>query len=222
MLLYLYLTFEDKFKVLPLWITSLLVVANLPFSNSISNYLKRRNLPTMLTVFLFLKVMQILLVSSLDFQQENALGKYIIKTTTVTFALENQTESYLPKENLDSISKFMLMYNKTGLNTDGAEQIFLSIMQSPSFLFNDNSPVIVVLCTIAIILFSPYMYICSIEGAAAAYFTSLAIGLDSNYETRMQHCLTGMLVNCALSLYLVPSPGAHVAGMFLVLTFIVH
>ena len=209
------MTFEDKFKVLPLWTTSLLVVANIPFSNSISNYLKRRNLPILLTVFLSLEVMHILLVTNFEFQQQNASGKYIIdKTTQVKFTLENQTESFtLPKDNMDSTSKFMLMYNKTGLDTDGAEQIFLTIIQSPAFLFYDDSPVLVILCTIAIIIFSPYMYICSIEGAAAAYFSSLAIGLDFNYQIRMQHCLTGMLINCALSLYLVPSPGAHVAGI---------
>ena len=98
--------------------------------------------------------MHILLVTNFEFQQQNASGKYIIdKTTQVKFTLENQTESFtLPKDNMDSTSKFMLMYNKTGLDTDGAEQIFLTIIQSPAFLFNDDSPVLVILCTIAIII----------------------------------------------------------------------
>ena len=82
--------------------------------------------------------MHILLVTNFEFQQQNASGKYIIdKTTQVKFTLENQTESFtLPKDNMDSTSKFMLMYNKTGLDTDGKTGKFkclcLSLMDTSS------------------------------------------------------------------------------------------
>lgn len=38
------------------------------------------------------------------------------------------------------------------------------------------------------------------------------LGLDTDSTSRMQHCLTGMMINCTLSLFLVPSPGSHIAG----------
>ena len=110
-------------------------------------------------------------------------------------------------------SKIMQMpSNQTGLNVAGPEEIFYSIMQSPSFVFNDTSALASIVVSLAMILFSPYMYFYSIEGAAAAYFSSLALGLDTDKEARMQHCLTGMLINNILSQHLVPTPGSHVAG----------
>merc|ERR1719189_246336 len=115
------------------------------------------------------------------------------------------------------MSQIMIMYknhNQTrALNIDGAEQIFLSIIQSPSFIIHDNSAMTVVLVSGAILLFSPYMYIFSLEGATVAYFTSVLAGLDTDALSRQQHCVTGMMINCILSVYLVPSPGSHIAGL---------
>ena len=93
------------------------------------------------------------------------------------------------------MSQIMIMYknhNQTrALNIDGAEQIFLSIIQSPSFIIHDNSAVTVVLVSGAMLLFSPYMYIFSLEGATVAYFTSVLAGLDTDALSRQQHCVTG-------------------------------
>ena len=140
------------------------------------------------------------------------------------------TKNYLKLENKTSLqhikeadkSNIMQLYNQTGLNIDGAENIFFSIIQSPALVFNDNSYTGFILISLAILLFSPYMYIFSLEGAAVSYFGSLAVGLDIDSNSRMQHCLTGMMINCSLSLYLVPSPGSHIAGNKEYFAFNVH
>ena len=175
----------------------------------------------MLTVYLLMKTFEIVFALNSTYQQKVQNEKFLSLDTTNNLKLENKT-SLLHIKEADK-SNIMQIYNQTaGLNIDGAEHIFLSIIQSPALLFNDNSYAGFILVSLAILLFSPYMYIYSIEGAAVSYFGSLAVGLDIDASTRMQHCLTGMMINCSLSLYLVPSPGSHITGNKVYFALSVH
>ena len=129
---------------------------------------------------------------------------------------ENENYSFIMK--LEEVNEehgdLRLRQNETMFDVAGPEQILFSLLQSPSYIFNDLSPLTSVLISVAIIIFSPYMYIFSIEGATVAYFSSVALGLDTDHETRRQHCLAGLMINNVVSLHLVPAPGSHVAGSF--------
>ena len=235
----------DTRQVPPMSMMILILVASIPFVNWVNNLLKRRNLPTLLSCFFLLKLIQIVLTENLYFAKNLNTGD-----EASTFKLDSVNQSLALRRGEAAMSQIMIMYknhNQTrALNIDGAEQIFLSIIQSPSFIIHDNSAVTVVLVSGAMLLFSPYMYIFSLEGATVAYFTSVLAGLDTDALSRQQHCVTGnhvtslciiliqnyylthyighvlvwsllhcvlgMMINCILSVYLVPSPGSHIAG----------
>ena len=153
----------------------LIVIAGVPFSNSISSFLKKRNLPHMLTPFYVLKLLELTIAYNLRYLKTIQDDKFA-STRFDNFDLDKENTT-IKWTKPDRDSKIMLMYyNQTGLNIDGAEQIFFSIMQSPAFLFFDNTWTGLILISIAIFMFSPYMYIFCIEGAAVSYFTSLAVG----------------------------------------------
>ena len=179
----------DTFQVPPMWIMILILVASIPFVNWVNNLLKRRNLPTLLSCFFLLKLIQIVLTENLYFAKTLNAGD------DSTFKLDSVNQSLALRRGEAAMSQIMIMYknhNQTrALNIDGAEQIFLSIIQSPSFIIHDNSAMTVVLVSGAILLFSPYMYIFSLEGATVAYFTSVLAGLDTDALSRQQHCVTG-------------------------------
>ena len=180
----------DTFQVPPMWIMILILVASIPFVNWVNNLLKRRNLPTLLSCFFLLKLIQIVLTENLYFAKNLNAGD-----DASTFKLDSVNQSLALRRGEAAMSQIMIMYknhNQTrALNIDGAEQIFLSIIQSPSFIIHDNSAMTVVLVSGAILLFSPYMYIFSLEGATVAYFTSVLAGLDTDALSRQQHCVTG-------------------------------
>ena len=187
----------------------LLILAALPFSSCINTYLKQRNLPTLLTPYLIARLLLISCMAIVGFKETNKV--YTGSLYTFLPEKENQTLVNI-QDTREMLGSKIMQNNETGLNIDGPEQIFYSIMQSPSFLFADTSPLTSIIISLAMIIFSPYMYLYSIEGAAVAYFSSLAVGLDIDTEARRQHCLTGMMICNVLSLHLVPTPASHVAG----------
>lgn len=172
------------FQTSDLWLTALTVLTAIPTSNGINNFLKRRNLPTLLTVYLILNIIQIMLSTNLNFLHQVNKGKYTLMIMNQTQPHSDVSSYQLGRE--ISRSNEMKIYNQTGQNIDGTKQIFLSILQSPSYLICDTSVMASVLVTLAILLFSPYMFIFGLEGAAMAYFTSLAPGLDSGSSSRYE------------------------------------
>ena len=155
----------------------------IPTSNGINNFLKRRNLPTLLTVYLILNIIQIVLSTNLNFLHQVNKGKYTLMIINQTQQPHLDVSPYQLGREI-SRSNDMKIYNQTGQTIDGTKQIFLSILQSPSYLICDTSALASVLVTLAILLFSPYMLVFGLEGAAMAYFTSLAPGLDTGSTTR--------------------------------------
>ena len=172
----------------------LICVAGVPLANSINNILKRRNLPPLLSAYCLLKIVQITV--EINISQSPVHGS---QDNLVNIAENNTLNSALAFTN----------YNET---EGGAGKIFFSIFQSPSFAFHETSIMSNIFISLAIFLFSPYMYIYSLEGAALAYFVCLSLGLDTDTEARLQYCLAGLLTNSCLALHLVPAPGSHVAG----------
>ena len=167
-----------------MWLTAIIVLTTIPTSNGINNFLKRRNLPTLLTVYLILNIIQIVLSTNLNFLHQVNKGKYTLIITNQTQQPHLDVSPYQLGREI-SRSNDMKIYNQTGgQNIDGTKQIFLSILQSPSYLICDTSVLASVLVTLAILLFSPYMLVFGLEGAAIAYFTSLAPGLDTGSTTR--------------------------------------
>ena len=67
-------------------LTALTVLTAVPACNGINNFLKRRNLPTLLTVYLILNIIQIVLSTNLNFLHQVNKGKY-------TLTMINQTLS---------------------------------------------------------------------------------------------------------------------------------
>ena len=163
------------------WLTALLVMAAIPISNGINNLLKRRNLPTLLTVYLTLTITQIVLTTNLNYLHKVNNGKYKIDNLLINQTTNSDSFQF---ESDVSGSKNVLVYNQTGQSLDGSEKIFVSIIQSPSFLICDTSLLSSILVSLAVLLFSPYMFIFGLEGAAIAYFTSLAPGLDTDSSSR--------------------------------------
>ena len=111
-------------------------MAAIPISNGINNLLKRRNLPTLLTVYLTLTITQIVLTTNLNYLHKANNGKYKIDNLLINQTTNSDSFQF---ENDVSGSKNVLVYNQTGQNLDGSEQIFISIIQSPSFLICDTS-----------------------------------------------------------------------------------
>ena len=170
-------------------LTALTVLTAIPASNGINNFLKRRNLPTLLTVYLILNIIQIVLSTNLNFLHQVNKGKYTLTMINQTLSQYSDVSPLqLGKEISRSNGDMKIYSNQTGgQNIDGTKQIFLSILQSPSYLICDTSLLSSVLVTLAILLFSPYMLIFSLEGAAISYFTSLAPGLDTGSSTRYEN-----------------------------------
>ena len=118
------------------WLTALLVMAAIPISNGINNLLKRRNLPTLLTVYLTLTITQIVLTTNLNYLHKVNNGKYKIDNLLINQTTNSDSFQF---ESDVSGSKNVLVYNQTGQSLDGSEKIFVSIIQSPSFLICDTS-----------------------------------------------------------------------------------
>ena len=185
----------------PFWLMILISVAGVPLASSLTNILKRRNLPPLLSAYCLLKIVQITVeinighsfITTVQGIQENLINNSENKTLNFALVFTNYTDNFDEAEG-------------------GIGKIFLSIFQSPSFAFHETSLLTNIFLSVGILLFSPYLYIYSLEGAALAYFTSLSLGLDTSSQARLQYCLAGMLTNSCLALHLVPAPGSHVAG----------
>ena len=68
-----------------------------------------------------------------------------------------------------------------------AAQTVLAVLQSTGMVFGmQPSPVTTTLLSAAILLFSPYLYLCCLQGAAVAYFTAIAAGVETAPEAREQ------------------------------------
>ena len=171
----------------PFWLMILISVAGVPLASSLTNILKRRNLPPLLSAYCLLKIVQITV--------EINIGHSFI--TTVQGIQEN-----LINNSENNTLNFALVFTNYSDNFHEAEggigKIFLSIFQSPSFAFHETSLLTNIFLSVGILLFSPYLYIYSLEGAALAYFTSLSLGLDTSSQARLQYCLAGMLTNSCL------------------------
>ena len=170
-------------------LTALTVLTAVPACNGINNFLKRRNLPTLLTVYLILNIIQIVLSTNLNFLHQVNKGKYTLTMINQTLSQYSDVSPLPLAREISRSNVDMKIYsNQTGgQNIDGTKQIFLSILQSPSYLICDTSLLSSVLVTLAILLFSPYMLIFGLEGASIAYFTSLAPGLDTGSNTRYEN-----------------------------------
>ena len=175
----------------------LISLAGVPLANSLNNILKRRNLPPLLSAYCLLKIVQITVEIN-------------ISHSFVSIFQENQDNLINNSEN--NTFNFALAFSNYSEAEGGTEKIFFSIFQSPSFAFHDTSIMTNIFISLSILLFSPYMYIYCMEGAALAYFTCLSLGLDTDSRARLQYCLAGMLTNSCLALHLVPAPGSHLAG----------
>ena len=200
-------TMAESEKVTPFWLMILITTAGVPLASSLTNILKRRNLPPLLSAYCLLKIVQIIVESNISHSfistvqgiQDNLMNNNNSESNTLNFAtvFNNYTDHFDETEG-------------------GIGEIFYSIFQSPSFAFHETSLVTNIFLSVGLLLFSPYLYIYSMEGAALAYFTCLSLGLDTSSRARLQYCLAGMLTNSCLALHLVPAPGSHVAGKFLV------
>ena len=175
----------------------LISVAGVPLTNSLNNILKRRNLPPLLSAYCLLKIIQITV-------EINISHSFVSTVQGIQDNLINNSEN-----NTLNFPLVFTNYSETG---GGTGQIFFSIFQSPSFAFHETSIMTNIFISVGILLFSPYMYIYSIEGATLAYFVCLSLGLDTDGRARLQYCLAGLLTNSCLALHLVPAPGSHVAG----------
>ena len=190
----------------------LISVAGVPLSNSLNNILKRRNLPPLLSAYCLLKIVQITVQTNIGYvgvstEQDSLLStlstaRESIKTLPEKGNIENKTFNI----------EFLYTNFSFGETEAGADKIFFSIFQSPSFTFHETSLLTNIFISLGILLFSPYMYVYSMEGAALAYLVCLAVGLDTDGLARLQYCLAGLLTNSCLALHLVPAPGSHVAG----------
>ena len=175
----------------------LISVAGVPLANSLNNILKRRNLPPLLSAYCLLKIVQIIVEVN-------------ISQSFISIVQESQDNLINNSEN--NTLNFALVFTNYSETEGGTGKIFFSIFQSPSFAFHETSIMTNIFISVGILLFSPYMYIYCMEGAALAYFICLSLGLDTDSQARLQYCLAGMLTNSCLALHLVPAPGSHVAG----------
>ena len=175
----------------------LISVAGVPLASSLNNILKRRNLPPLLSAYCILKIVQITV-------EVNISHSFINRVQESQDNLINNSEN--------NTLNFALVFTNYSETDGGTGKIFFSIFQSPSFALHDTSIMTNIFISLGILLFSPYMYIYCMEGAALAYFICLSLGLDTDSRARLQYCLAGMLTNSCLALHLVPAPGSHVAG----------
>ena len=133
--------------------------AAVPLSNCLNNILKRRNLPTLMSAFCLLKIVQITVLTNITF-----LG-YSTKEETPVNGLPQEQETlsiFNEKPNIEN-KTFNVGITFTnyslGDQDGGANQIFSSIFQTPSFTFHDTSILTNIFITVGVLLFSPYMYI---------------------------------------------------------------
>lgn len=143
----------------PFWMMILISVAAVPLSTSLNNILKRRNLPPLLSPYCLLKIVQIIVLTNTNF-----VG-FSVEEETIASGLSPEQPGlniFKEKPNIENKTfNFGLMFTNFSLGDQdgGADKIFSSIFQSPSFTFHDTSLLTNIFISAGVLLFSPYMYI---------------------------------------------------------------
>ena len=162
---------------LPMWMVILIVTAGSFLSSGVSNYVKVRNIPTLLLPYLLLQLMYSIVQANVESLSNLSLtGQAFIPLLS-----ENATE-ILDNDILD-VNISNMPY--------GAEIIFYSVIKSPGIIFNLTSAIPCILICLGLVLFSPYMSLCCLEGATISSLIAMALGFDTDHVLGKYYSLAG-------------------------------
>ena len=173
---------EDS-KPLPMWMVLLIVIAGSFLSSGISNYAKVRNVPTLLLPYFLLLVLYGIVQTNVESLSKYDPAQYF--GPDLILLSENDTTSF----HTDMIINTRLNISDMPY---GAELIFYSVIKSPGVIFNVTTPVSCILLCIGLVLFSPYMSICCLEGAAMSSLIAMAFGFETDDLFSNFYCLPGI------------------------------